>query len=139
MSGALTAQEYKLNLSLGNKAAELDYTITTKSEMIWGIGGSLTDSKLVAKRANQFAQKHYIYTDYVPAIFALGGANFDRLNIVGKIGACYIDQEVDGVKDDKKYYFSIGMIINYSLNERLGISISFDNVNAGMVGLSYKL
>lgn len=140
----INAQDVKL--SLGYKSVELGVSKTlTDSELIFGGAISLTDSEQIAKRANQFGQEHKIYDKAIPTVFALMGAEFDRLNIIGKVGACYINRqdvtEYNGVTEpyNKKYFLAVGINIMYMVSDKIGISGSYDNVNSAMVGINYKI
>lgn len=145
-SATLNAQDLKL--SLGYKSAEIGLSKTLQNELIFGGSLCLTDSEQIAKRANQFNQEHKIYNKVIPSAFILMGAEFDRLNLMGKVGACYIQKqdvkETNGnVSTTTPYnnimFLAVGFNIMYMVSDKVGFSVSFDNVNAGMLGINYKL
>lgn len=130
-----------INLSLGYKTVEIGLTKTLDSEIILGGSFSLTNSKVIEDRINS-VDVNYIHTfnsKYTPTIFGLLGAKFDRLNMIGKVGASYVDQNINTVKDDKHLYLAVGIQLIYEVSNSFGISGSFDNVNSFMAGINYKI
>lgn len=142
-----------ISLSLGNKTAEIGISQTLESEIILGGSFALTDSKLLESKVNLLDRGSYLHrmsSNYTPTVFALMGANFDNLNIITKIGASYINQDVckinssketSGifVRDDKKLYLAMGAMVTYQISEVFGVNCSFDNVSSIMLGINYKL
>jgi len=147
------ANSTNANLSIGYKTAEIGITHTLESEIILGGSISLTDSKLIEKRNNSIDRGNHLYKEnssLTPSAFILMGGNFDRVNLIGKVGATYMNQNVcsidnsmqtDGVytKDSKLLYLAIGMEFMYQVSDNWGISGSFDNVNSAMLGINYKI
>ncbi len=142
-----------LNLAVGNKTAEFGLSHTLESEIIVGGSFSLTNSKVIEQRANAVDRGsclHRMNSAYTPTLFALVGAKFDRLNILAKVGASYINQNIcqidnslqtDGTftRDTKSIYLAIGMQAIYQVSDNVGISGSFDNVNSAMLGINLKI
>lgn len=147
------AESTNLNLSIGYKAAEIGFTNTLESEIIVGSCFSLTNSKVIQDRANKVDTGNYLHkmnNDYTPTVFVLMGANFDRFNMVGKIGACYINQNICKINDSrqkervfiedtKHLYLSIGVELMYQITDNFGVSGGFDNVNSLMMGINFKI
>lgn len=149
---AQEANSTNANLSIGYKTAEIGITHTIESEIILGGSFALTDSKHIEDRTNKIDRGNYAHkmnSKYTPTVFALMGANFDRINFIGKVGACYIDQDIKKInynhkeyvfaKDNKVLYLAVGMQIMYQVSETVGISGSFDNVSGAMLGINFKI
>jgi hypothetical protein len=120
---------------IGYRALELDFKI--EKTLIYGVGVSIVDADLVAKRAtkNDGAFKvHNANTDLVPSLFFLIGANFDGFQIIGKLGGAYFNQMINNEQEVQKIYRSVGVQVGYRK-----ILISFDSSNSLMVGYNFKL
>lgn len=136
----VNAQEKQISFMGGYKTIELGYSYTTEeSESIYGFTISAVDSKTASKRANKNdkGKIHEFKGDYVPAAFALIGAKFDDLNIIGKLGFTYVDQTINK-EQSKDVFLAAGLIVDYKLNSNFGARASYDSVNAVMIGISLK-
>lgn len=133
----LSAQS-QVSVMAGYKAIEVSGAYTAENELIFGLAISAVDSKMTQKRANtnDKGSNHEFKSDYTPAAFALIGAKFDELSIIGKIGGAYIKQEIDGKPEPQNIYLTVGVIIDYKISELTGIRVSYDAVSGPMAGIS---
>lgn len=128
----------QLAIMLGNKSVEISTTYT--HPLIFGMSVSIVDSKIVEKRANNNDfNKHNLNSDLTPSVFGLIGGEFEELSLIGKLGASYIDQSINGIQEKQKLYFAVGIIADYKINDIIGIRVSFDNVNSAMIGITIHL
>lgn len=122
---------------VGNKSAEI--SITHTDELVLGLAFSETDSKVMEYRANATKMNKYeFHSNYTPAVFLLLGGDFDYLSMIGKLGAAYVNQSINGVVDDEKLYLAAGFAIDVDLNEYLGARASFDNVSGALIGVTFN-
>jgi len=135
------AQDRKVSVMAGYKAFELSATYTDEeTELIFGGSASIVDSGISEKRANtnDKGKIHRFKGDVVPAAFALIGAKFDELNIIGKFGGAYVNQTINGKHESQNIYIAFGVAIDYEVSDQIGIRASYDSVNAVMAGLTFK-
>lgn len=135
------AQEQKISAMAGYKAIEFGYSYTDEeTELIYGISVAGVASDVAEKRANNNDKgKHHEFKgDIVPAIFGTIGAKFDRLNIIGKIGGSYVEQTINK-EPTNDVFLALGLMVDYLVNDSLGIIVGYDSVSSVLVGLSIKL
>lgn len=118
----------------GYKSAEVNFKI--ERDLIYGIGISVADANQVAKRAtnNDHPNIHTANTKLMPSVFFLIGAQFDKVCIVGKLGAAYFEQKINGKNEPQNIYRSVGVQIAYK-----NIMLSYDSSNSLMLGYNFKL
>ena len=127
-------QAQSISALVGYKAAEVNFKI--EKELIYGIGLSITDANLVAKRANKndgARNIHKANTNIMPSLFFLIGANFDEITIVGKLGGAYFNQSINGKDESQKFYRSVGVQLGYN-----NILASYDSSNSIMIGYNFN-
>ena len=102
----------------GNKSIELSASYT--HSLIYGCAISVIDSKVVANRV-------WINTTdkITPTVFALLGGEFEELSMIGKLGAC---------RFNNTQWVTFGFVIDYKINEMIGLRSSYDNVVGALVG-----
>lgn len=134
---AATAQSKQVNAMVGYKALELSAAYVAPNELIFGLAVSATDTEMTEKRANRNDRgtTHDFNGDYTPAAFGLIGGQFEELSIIGKLGASYVDQAING-EQTKDLYFAVGIAFDYKVKEDLSFRVSYDNVAGPMAGLT---
>lgn len=136
-----TAQS-QINVQAGYKALSFGYTYQNEEFLNFGFSASVVKSGLVEKRANRndtSKKVHYFKSDVVPALFGEIGATFDEFTITGKLGGAYLNQSINGTQEKQKIYYAIGVRFDYKLSENTYLNASWDNVNSGMVGITFNL
>lgn len=147
------AQTINTNISVGNKALELGVYNTSDEDFVIGGSIAISDTDVNMYRANIADIGNYLHkanSKYTPTIFTLIGGKYNKMTFTGKVGVTYLNQllckiqdsrQTDGVfiKDNRHLYVSIGMQAIYNITDNFGISASFDNVNAAMFGINFKL
>lgn len=137
----MSMAQSQIDVMAGYKAVEVNYFLRTES-LNYGLGISAVDSKLVEKRANNndIFYDHDFTQSVTPSVFALVGGQFEEVSIVGKMGASYVKQNINGIYDtDKHLFLAVGIEIGYDITPELGFKGSFDNVNSFMAGLIINL
>jgi len=136
----LSFAQNQVDALVGYKAVEVNFSVRTET-LNYGIGVSAVDAQLAEKRANDndMFYNHRFTQSYVPAVFGLLGGQFDEFQMVGKIGTAYVKQNINDKKDDKHFFFAVGVEFGYDINDTIGIKASFDNVNSFMGGLIVKI
>lgn len=126
----------QIALMTGEQATELSLTYT--HTMVLGGAVSIVSSKFVEKRANKNdgSTVHKFNTKITPAVYGLIGGEFEDFSIIGKLGASYIDQDINGKPDSQKIYFAVGMVFDYKISDVTGLRASYDNVAGAMVGVT---
>lgn len=138
---ATNAQEQRFSAMAGYKAIEFGYSYTDEeTELIYGVSVAGVASDVAEKRANtnDKGKRHEFKGDIVPAIFGTIGAKFERLNIIGKIGGSYVEQTINK-EPTKDLFLAFGIVVDYSVNDSLGVRVGYDSVSSVLVGLSLKL
>lgn len=137
-----TSQNSRIGGMFGYKAIEINYDYQNEDFLNFGLSISSVESSMVEKRAetNDIYKKHYDIKDkYVPAMFFTVGATFDKFTITGKGGYAYLNQKVNNIQENRKFYYAIGCRLEYDIEEKLSITCSYDNVNSCLFGINYKL
>lgn len=139
--GTLSINAQEVHLTAGYKAAEIGYSYVAENELIFGLSVSAVDSKLTEKRANNndHGKTHSFHNKYTPAAFGLIGGEFEEFSIIGKMGAAYLNQSIDGIAEPQKIYFAVGIMFDYKISNVLSIKAGYDNVNSVMVGVGIKI
>jgi hypothetical protein len=127
-------QSQSITSFVGYKSGEIDFTV--EKELIYGIGVSIIDTDIIAKRVNKYdlGMFHQANTDVSPSVFLLLGGEVDQVTVVGKLGMSYVDQSINGNNDGKKFYSAVGIQIGYRK-----IFCNFDNCNSLMIGYKINL
>lgn len=135
------AQNRSASASIGQQAAELSITTTNDRGLIFGGAFSAVNSDLAERRAtkNDQGKAHDFKTKYTPAAFGLIGGDFDGVAMIGKIGAAYVHQTINGAIDPKKIYFVVGVAIDVRISERVHLRNGYDSVNGFLTGINLKL
>jgi hypothetical protein len=94
-------QSQSITSFVGYKSGEIDFTV--EKELIYGIGVSIIDTDIIAKRVNKYdlGMFHQANTDVSPSVFLLLGGEVDQVTVVGKLGMSYVDQSINGNNDGK--------------------------------------
>lgn len=136
------AQQSIGSLTAGNKSFELSYNyLDEESELIYGVSFSVVDSKISEKRANSNDKGniHEFKSDVVPAVFLNIGSKFEKLHIVGKLGGSFLEQSINGIKENKNIYLAFGIQGRYYVSDNTAFIASYDSVNSLMAGISINL
>lgn len=134
------AQSNQIAIMGGYKTGEISASYTAENELIFGLAVSITDSKIAEKRANIKDLNHHDFNDKViPNVFGLIGGKFDNLSLIGKLGAAYVNQNINNIPEPKKYYFTVGMAIDYKVSDLIGLRGSYDSVSSLLLGVSFYI
>ena len=135
------AQEKQFSVLAGFKALEMSFSYIAENELIYGIALSAVDSKLSQDIANfhDGGKTHDFKGEIVPAAFGLIGGKFDKVKVIGKIGAGYVDQKINNVPEKQKFYLAFGFAYSYEFDNGVAIIGSCDSVNAALLGVSFKM
>lgn len=131
----LSSNAQSITPSLGFKAVEFD--VTFEKNLIYGAGISITESKLVSKRANKNDGAHNVHTSntkIVPSLFLLIGGEVEDITIIGKLGCAYYEQSINKITESQKFYRSVGVSVGFKQ-----IFISYDSSNSILLGYNFKL
>lgn len=126
---------------VGYKSFELGFNyMDEESELIYGVSASVVDSKISQDRANNNdkGKLHEFNGKVVPAIFGTIGAKFEKLNLIGKIGGSFVNQQINK-EPTKDLFLALGLIAEYEISDRFGIRASYDSVSSIQLGLSLKI
>lgn len=138
----INAQEQRGSIMIGNKTFELSYLNENEEGLGFGVSASIAHSNPLEARANKndSAKNIHEFTNKItPAVFGLISADFEEVTIIGKLGASYVNQKINGIQDSKKYYFAVGIAVEVPVYEDIAVKASFDSVNSLMVGVNFKL
>lgn len=135
---SVTAQSRQLSAMAGYKAFELSASYTAENELIYGAAASATSSDVTEKRANNMDQGkiHKFNGDITPAVFGLIGGKFDDLSIIGKIGASYVSQTINGAPT-KDAFLALGIAAEYKISDTTGLRGSYDSVAGALIGVTF--
>lgn len=135
-----SAQSSNVSVMAGYKAFEVSASyLDHETELSFGLAITAVSSDLVEKRANRNdvnKNVHEFNTKITPAAFGLIGGQFDELTIVGKLGAAYVDQDINKERT-KDLFFAVGVIFDYKIRDNLAVRASYDNVAGPMAGITF--
>lgn len=135
-----SAQSNQVAIMAGYKAGEISATYTAKSEVIYGFSFAVVDSEIAEKRANNRDLNKHVFNDkYLPGAFGLLGAKFDNFSIIGKLGSAYVNQSINNIEEQQKFYFTAGIAFDFKMSESFGLRASYDSVSSLLVGVTYHL
>lgn len=137
----VNAQSEKGSLMVGNKAFELSYIYENEEGLGFGFATSIVHSELVESRTNKndHFNEHQFVSKVTPAVFGLISGNFEEVTVIGKIGASYVNQNINGIRDSKKLYLAVGIAFEVPLTEEISVRAGYDNVNSVLIGVGFKI
>lgn len=133
----VNAQSSEVSIMAGHKAAEVSFMADFESELSFGVAISATAADVTEKRANKndLGKIHVFKGDLTPAAFALAGAKFDDLKIIGKVGVSYVEQTING-EPTEDVFLALGLAAEYNITETLAFRASYDSVAGVMAGIT---
>lgn len=141
MTNKCSAQTDKGSLSVGDKTIEFGYIRENEEGLGFGAAVSIVHSGLVEKRANKndHFNEHELVSKVTPALFGLISGNFEEVTVIGKIGGAYINQNINGIRDNKKLFFAVGIAFEVPVTEEISVRAGYDNVNSVLIGVGFKI
>lgn len=135
---SVTAQSTQASAMVGYRAAEVSFAYRAENELIFGIALTGASTDVTEKRANRNDRGtlHEFNGKITPAVFGLIGGEFEELSIIGKLGAAYVDQRINGAPT-KDLFFAAGIIFEYKVSDAIGLRGSYDSVAGPMAGVTF--